>query len=141
MSNTLCQGCLVFDNQMNDTISKSDVCLINLKHGEKLFSENKQANRFYCIKKGRIILTRKGDKTLEEIIYVATSGDVIGIDSLVFNNKYHNSARSFKDAVVCKIDKKVFMENSEKTPKVVVSLLNRLISKIKTKDIEQNEVF
>lgn len=69
----------------------------------------------------------------EEIVGFANPGDMLGIDSIVNNNLFNCSAAAINDAVVCKINKRDFIKESEKHPELMLNLMKRLSKKLKQK--------
>jgi len=105
--------------------------LVQFQHGEKLYCENSTADNFYCIKSGRVLLSRRNNESQEEILVVANPGELIGIDSMTGHNKYVNSARAYKETTACRISKEELLKQEEKYPEMIVNLLRKWAKKQK----------
>ena len=132
-----CQGCSVSEIQICSEESTGKYparFFVQFQHGEKLFSENNPAENFYCIKSGKVILSKFNSEGKEEIIGVAYAGDLIGLDSIAFDIQHHNSARAYKEITACKISKQNLFSQSEKYSDLILNLLKKLSKKIKASD-------
>jgi len=133
-----CSLCSVYNRSWLFTEKNSyinpDKVLLHLYRGEKLFNEGHPADCYYCIRSGRLIITRKSKHNQEEIISIAEPGELLGIDSITNNNQYNCTAMVLEDCFVCKISKEEFKKQENEHPEIVHDFLKQLSKQSKIKE-------
>lgn len=102
------------------------------KKGEVIFKEDELPKGIYCIDKGSIKLFKKSQTGEERIIYLATSGEILGLHSVVNNHPYASTAAVISDTNTSFLSIDDFMNliKSNNTYKLLVmkSLCSRIDS-------------
>lgn len=106
---------------------------LNYKKGTPLFQEGSHSIGVYCIKEGKIKITKLGDLGREQIIGLAKPGDLIGYRS-VFGDRMSTSAIALEDSVVCFIPKEPFLETLKEAPDFSMDLFRLISSDLKKSD-------
>lgn len=84
--------------------------ILHCKKGQTLFIEGGRPNGVYCIHKGRIKIYKRGSEGKEQILYLCSTGDMVGYNALISNNTYTLSAEVMEDSYICFIPKEDFMD-------------------------------
>jgi CRP/FNR family transcriptional regulator len=100
------------------------------KKGEILFSEGGYPKALYVVYKGIVKIHKYGVNGKEQIIRLASAGDLIGYRSLLNNESYTASATAVEEANLFKIPSEAFFnllkENPDFSMKVIQMLANDL---------------
>ena len=80
------------------------------KRGQNLFYEGSRAIGVHCIYEGKVKLTKLGIDGKEQIVKIASDGDILGYNSLLSQEPYNVSAEALEDAVVCFVPISTFSE-------------------------------
>lgn len=78
--------------------------------GEVIFREGGYPSGIFYIKKGRVKKYKASENAGEHIIYVANSGELIGIAALLEEGRYQDSAAALESSVVAFIPKEDFLD-------------------------------
>ena len=84
----------------------------------------------FCIQSGIVKVSKKGKKNKEFILWLAGTGDLVGLDSLVNNEPSSFSASAINEVIACSIlasDLKIILQ---KDPVVSVQLMKNLCDKL-----------
>lgn len=97
-----------------------------------IFKENDLSAGLYCIESGSVKIHKNEPIEQERILHLATSGEILGLHSVVNNQPYTNSATAISETRASFISANEFMElvNSNNTYKLLVmkSLCSRIDS-------------
>lgn len=97
-----------------------------------LFKENDLPGGLYCIETGSVKIFKEEPDGQERILHLATSGEILGLHSVVNNHPYTNAATAISETMVSFISAHDFMNliNSNNTYKLLVmkSLCSRIDS-------------
>ncbi len=104
------------------------------KKGEEIFAEGKRAIGLFCIYKGKAKLTKMGTEGKDVIIRLIGKGEVLGYRALLADEVYRASATALEDSYICKISKKVFLDQLSSN-----QLISTNIIKILTHDLAESE--
>ncbi|MBT3981603.1 MAG: Crp/Fnr family transcriptional regulator [Bacteriovoracaceae bacterium] len=96
------------------------------KKGQTLFVEGNPPYGLYCISKGNIKVTKMGLDGKENIVRLATDGDVLGHRSIFTNQFYSATAIALEDTIVCFLDKKYILKVVQNQPSVASHLIEKL---------------
>ena len=77
--------------------------------GEFLFKEGSRPHSVYCINKGKLKVFQTGKDGKEQLLYVATEGDLLGYRSLISDDLHYESAQTLEECNVCVIPKSDFL--------------------------------
>jgi CRP/FNR family transcriptional regulator len=80
------------------------------KKGEVIFKEGAYAKGLYCLRKGKVKMSKTGPTGKEQIIRFATQGDIMGYNSMLSKNKLSSTAVSLEDAEICFIPAQSFFD-------------------------------
>lgn len=96
----------------------------SFKEGDKLFSNGDDANHFFILLKGSVLL-QHGDTGPK--VYVARKpGEIIGWSALISRDAYSASAKCLEDTSLIKMEGKTFLETLEKNSNDKAILFERL---------------
>ncbi|AFM03102.1 cAMP-binding protein [Bernardetia litoralis DSM 6794] len=105
------------------------------KRGQNLFYEGSRAIGVHCIYEGKVKLTKLGIDGKEQIVKIASDGEVLGYNSLLSQMPYNISAEALDDAVVCFLPTSTFSElidNNKDFPRKMMQVMAK-----DTQDMEQ----
>jgi len=133
-----CKNCLV--RQFNDlnTLNKEELKLVSkakitkiIKKGETLFKEGEKLNGVFCIRHGVSKLSQLSSNGREQIIKLATKGEVIGQRSIIIEETINLKATALSDMEVCFIPKDNVIIPLKSNPKFTMQVLKTMISDLK----------
>jgi len=84
--------------------------LLNLRMGEKLFSQGEEADALYFIQTGKVQLTVVSPQGKEAILATLDPGDFLGEECLVCNSLRSSTATSAEPSTVFRIEKRAMLE-------------------------------
>jgi CRP/FNR family transcriptional regulator, polysaccharide utilization system transcription regulator len=93
--------------QEREEINFSKTCT-TYKRGEFIFHNGGMPLGLYCVNSGNIKLVKEASGGKEQIVRIASGGDVIGYRSLLMQERYSASAVATEDCKVCFIPKEQF---------------------------------
>jgi CRP-like cAMP-binding protein len=96
------------------------------KRGQTLFFEGNPPYGIYCLKDGKIKITKTGPDGREIIVRITHAGEIVGHRSLLSEQHYSATATALEDATVCFIDKKWILQAIQETPSVAINLIKKL---------------
>ncbi len=105
------------------------------KRGQNLFYEGSRAIGVHCIYEGKVKLTKLGIDGKEQIIKIASDGEVLGYNSLLSQQPYNVSAEALDDAVVCFLPNTTFsklIDDNKDFPRKLMQVMAK-----DTQDMEQ----
>lgn len=111
-----CEGCLsrhssLFAHyncdQVEDLNQQKSCSYYKRKQG--LFLEGSIPRGVYCLNKGKVKIFVRGEEGKEQIIHVATDGEIIGFRSMFSGEPYRVSAETLEDSNICFIGKEDFL--------------------------------
>lgn len=108
------------------TIDENKISL-KIKKGETLFEQGSQPRGLYCVKSGKLKVTRVGSEGKEQIVHLAKNGDIMGYRAILGNDVYSCSGIAIEDSQLCFIPKKTFVALVENNAKLAFKML-RLFS-------------
>lgn len=103
--------------------------------GEVIFHEAAPPKGIYCIQKGKVKLSQLGLDGKDQILHLATDGDVMGYRATLSGDLFSCSATALEQSHICFIPKEVFIslvgENS-KLALEIIHLFSQELKKIET---------
>jgi CRP-like cAMP-binding protein len=130
---TSCENCPskakgIFCELENEALdSVSDRKVINTyKKGHTIFFQGNPAFGLYCVKSGKIKISKIGNDGKESIMRIAGGGDVIGHRSLFSEENYTATATVIEEAAICFIDKKFIYKAVHDEPSVALQIIQKL---------------
>jgi len=134
MSDNLpCKDCTskcssVFCDLTHDDLKKiSDTkrCITYSK-GQTIFIENTNPAGIFCVKQGKIKLTKNQENGRDQIFRFAKGGDLLGFRSFLSNQPYAVSAITLEESIVCYIPKESFYDTIKKSENLTGNLFTKL---------------
>jgi len=133
-----CPSCLAkalsFFNELDtfDLKNLSDNKTCNFyKKGHVIFYEGRISTGVYCLEHGRAKIYRVGIDGKEQIVRLATAGSLLGIRTLLNEERYSASASTLEDSVICFINKSFFFHLMKKYPKMNAEIVGYLCKLLK----------
>ncbi|WP_338768548.1 Crp/Fnr family transcriptional regulator [Bernardetia sp. ABR2-2B] len=80
------------------------------KRGQNLFYEGSRAIGIHCIYEGKVKLTKLGVDGKEQIVKIASDGEILGYNSLLSQQPYNVSAEALDEAIVCFVPNSTFLD-------------------------------
>ncbi|MBF0493053.1 MAG: Crp/Fnr family transcriptional regulator [Deltaproteobacteria bacterium] len=96
------------------------------KKGQVIFYEGNQSLGLYCIFSGRVKLYKSLANGAQQIVRIASPGDLLGYRSLFAGECYHASAEAMENAQICYIDSNAFFSVLSKNPDLALSLFKKI---------------
>jgi CRP-like cAMP-binding protein len=96
--------------------------------GQVIFRKGSRPSGLYCIREGKVKLSKVTGDGKEQIIRLAKEGDVLGYRALMINDSYATTAIALTDCVVCQVPRTDFFSIIEQNAQFSHSLM-RLLAK------------
>ncbi len=132
-----CENCIIRQLNSLKALTKEELKKIsdskvtkNVKKGEVLFEEGERLNGVFCVRSGVSKLSKMSDNGKDQIIKIATKGELLGQRSVIAEEKTNLSAVALNDMEVCYIPKNHLADsindNVAFTKAVLVQMANEL---------------
>ncbi len=96
------------------------------KSGEQIFDENGAAAGIFYIKEGTVKKYKVDNFNKEQIIYVATAGELMGYHAVLASEKYPDSAATLEECIIVFIPRSDFVQMLERSTALWKNLLRTL---------------
>ena len=133
-----CQQCANVGNSSFNHLSHDELGCINAqktcntyKKGQVLFHEGNRPIGVFCLKSGKIKISKMGLDGKEQIVRLAKPGDLIGYRSFLGDGVYAATATSLEESQVCFIDKANFLNVVQQNSQFSWSLIQKLSRELK----------
>ena len=111
-----CQNCLARKDSLFcsmtgddlDTIESNKSCSY-FKKDQPLFIEGSLPRGVFCINDGKVKIYSRGEEGKEQIIHVATSGEIVGFRAMFSGEPYSVAANTLEESNICFISKGDFL--------------------------------
>lgn len=80
-----------------------------LRKKQALFTEGTYPRGVFCINEGKVKIYKSGEEGKEQIIQIATAGDLVGFRAMLAEDVYKVSAVTLEDCNICFIPKEAFL--------------------------------
>lgn len=133
-----CENCIV--RQFNDlrALSKEELKQVSdakitkrIKKGETLFEEGEQLNGVFCVRDGVSKLSKLSSNGKDQIVKLATKGEVLGQRSIIAEEKVNLRATAVNDMEVCFIPKEKIVTPLKTNPNFTMEVLKTMVSDLK----------
>jgi CRP/FNR family transcriptional regulator, polysaccharide utilization system transcription regulator len=124
-----------FDNEQVDDLSHHKSCNF-YKKSQPLFLEGSFPRGVYCLNEGKVKVFTRGDEGKEQIIHIATSGEIIGFRAMFSGDPYKVSASTLEESNICFIAKDDFLNMLD----VNATLRNNIMKEL-SKELGERAVF
>ncbi|MBL0331786.1 MAG: Crp/Fnr family transcriptional regulator [Chlorobiota bacterium] len=121
--------CGLLKNELAELMSNKG-CTKFLK-GQTIFKEGMYPFGLYCVKHGKVKLSKLGERGKEQILRLAKDSDVIGYRSLIVNEPYRATAQAMEDSTICFIPKSYFLTMLKSNPELSNQMLIKLSNDLK----------
>jgi len=106
-----------FDERKRSTIYKKN---------QVIFYAGSQPTGLFCLKSGKVKISKTGIDGKEQIVRFVTDGELLGIRAFVGGRQYSATATALEDSVICYITKRAFFKVLLKYPLVSQCLMKNL---------------
>ena len=96
------------------------------KKGQILFHEGTRPMGIFCINRGKVKIYRLGSDGKEQIITIASVGDVLGYKAMLSEENYSVSGETLEDCNICFIPRVNFLEMLEQSSELYQRLLKKV---------------
>jgi len=111
-----CQNCLsrkdsLFCSMAGDDLDNNDLnkSCAYFKKDQPLFIEGSLPRGVFCINQGKVKIYSRGEEGKEQIIHVATSGEIVGFRAMFSGEPYSVAANTLEESNICFISKSDFL--------------------------------
>ena len=107
-----CENCIIRQLNALKALSKEELKKISdskvtksIKKGDALFEEGEKLNGVFCVRNGVSKLSKMSDNGKDQIVKIATKGEILGQRSVITEESTNLSAVALNDMEVCYIPK------------------------------------
>ncbi|AWX45022.1 CRP-like cAMP-activated global transcriptional regulator [Flagellimonas maritima] len=136
-----CENCIVRQFNSLRAMSKEELKTVSdskttkkIKKGESLFEEGDKLNGVYCVRNGVSKLSKLSPNGKDQIVKLASKGEVIGQRSIVAEECANLSAIAVSDMEVCFIPKESIANTLQKNPNFTLEVLRHMAHDLKEAD-------
>lgn len=140
-SNNRCENCIVRQFNSLRAMSKEELKKVSdskttksIKKGESLFEEGDKLNGVYCVRDGVSKLSKLSANGKDQIVKLATKGEVMGQRSVIVEESSNLSAIAVNDMEVCFIPKEVIVNTLHSNPNFTYEVLRLMAHDLKEAD-------
>jgi CRP/FNR family transcriptional regulator len=126
-------GC--FDENQSDDLNHHKSCSF-YKKNQGLFLEGSFPRGVFCLNEGKVKVYTRGEEGKEQIIHIASTGEIIGYRAMFSGEPYKVSAETLEDSNVCFIAKEDFLNMIDTN----VTLRNNVMKQL-SKELGDRAVF
>lgn len=112
------------------TVLADHKVVTHYKKGETLFHQGAPTFGIYCIKKGNVKLSKINEAGGETILFIASSGALIGYQDVMKCPDYSTTATALEDCIACFISNDYLKKLFTQHPGVTVNLLHQSTSEL-----------
>ncbi|RDY58655.1 Crp/Fnr family transcriptional regulator [Flagellimonas nanhaiensis] len=136
-----CENCIIRQFNSLRAMSKEELQQVSdskvtkkVKKGEHLFEEGEKLNGVYCVRNGVSKLSKLSANGKDQIVKLATKGEVIGQRSVISEEHTNLSAIAVSDMEVCFIPKESINHTLQKNPNFTLEVLRHMAHDLKEAD-------
>ncbi|WP_420321491.1 Crp/Fnr family transcriptional regulator [Flagellimonas sp.] len=136
-----CENCIVRQFNSLRAMSKEELKQVSetkttkkIKKGEPLFEEGDKLKGVYCVRNGVSKLSKLSANGKDQIVKLATKGEVIGQRSVIAEECTNLSAIAVNDMEVCFIPKESIVHTLQKNPNFTLEVLRHMAHDLKEAD-------
>jgi len=111
------------DEQVRD-LESSKTCAF-FKKGQIIFHEGNRPNGVYCVRNGKVKVSRLGVDGKEQIIRFVKGGDLIGYRSLLSGENLSATVSTLEETHACFVPSRILLEAISSNPKFSLELMKR----------------
>ncbi|GMN08457.1 Crp/Fnr family transcriptional regulator [Croceitalea sp. MTPC5] len=136
-----CENCIVRQFNALRAMNKEELKQVSdsktyktIKKGESLFEEGEKLDGIYCVRNGVSKLSKLSANGKDQIVKLATKGEVIGQRSVIAEEHTNLSATAVNDMEVCFIPKETISNTMHKNPNFTLEVLRHMAHDLKEAD-------
>jgi len=136
-----CENCIIRQFNSLRAMSKEELKHVSdskitktVKKGEALFEEGDKLNGVYCVRNGISKLSKLSANGKDQIVKLATKGEVLGQRSVIAEESTNLSAIAVQDMEVCFIPKESITNTLQKNPNFTLEVLRHMAHDLKEAD-------
>lgn len=136
-----CENCIIRQFNSLRAMSKDELKRISakkttkkIKKGEPLFEEGEKLKGVYCVREGVSKLSKLSANGKDQIVKLATKGEVMGQRSVISEESANLSAVAVNDMEVCFIPKEVIVNTLHKNPDFTYEVLRHMAHELREAD-------
>lgn len=138
---TRCENCIVRQFNSLRAMTKEELKRVSdskltktIKKGEALFEEGDKLNGVYCVREGVSKLSKLSANGKDQIVKLATKGEVMGQRSVIVEESANLSAVAVNDMEVCFIPKEAIVNTLHANPDFTYEVLRHMAHHLKEAD-------
>ncbi|WP_298473926.1 Crp/Fnr family transcriptional regulator [uncultured Maribacter sp.] len=136
-----CENCIVRKFNTLRAMSKEELKEVSdskitkkIKKGESIFEEGEKLNGVYCVRNGVSKMSKLSANGKDQIVKLATTGEVIGQRAVVVEEPTNLSAIAVSDMELCFVPKEVISKSMHKNPDFTLEVLRHMAHDLKEAD-------
>lgn len=136
-----CENCIVRQFNALRAMNKEELKQVSdsktyktIKKGEAIFEEGEKLDGIYCVRNGVSKLSKLSANGKDQIVKLATKGEVIGQRSVIAEEHTNLSATAVNDMEVCFIPKETITNTMHKNPNFTLEVLRHMAHDLKEAD-------
>ena len=136
-----CENCIVRQFNSLRAMSKEELKEVSdsktyktVKKGETLFQEGVKLNGVFCVRDGVSKLSKLSANGKDQIVKLATKGEIIGQRSVIAESPTNLSAVAMNDMEVCFVPKESIIKAMHKNPNYTLEVLRHMAHDLKEAD-------
>ncbi|MBM1107366.1 Crp/Fnr family transcriptional regulator [Aurantibacter crassamenti] len=138
---TRCENCIIRQFNSLRAMSKEELKIVSdtkitktLKKGEVLFEEGEKLDGVFCVRDGVTKLSKLSPNGKNQIVKLASKGEVIGQRSVIAEESTNLSAIAVSDMKVCYIPKNAIVSTLDSNPNFALEVLRHMAHDLKEAD-------
>ncbi|ALM21727.1 Crp/Fnr family transcriptional regulator [Nonlabens sp. MIC269] len=136
-----CENCVIRQLNSLKALSKEQLKEISdskvtksIKKGEVIFAEGERLHGVFCVRNGVSKLSKTSENGKDQIVKIATKGEVLGQRSVITEESANLSAVALNDMEMCYIPKTHLINNINRNPKFTKAVLIQMADDLKFAD-------
>ena len=136
-----CENCIIRELNALKALSKKELKNLSdhktskkVKKGEVIFKEGEPINGIFCVRDGVSKLSKLSVNGKEQIVKIATKGELLGHRSIITEKRTNLSAVALNDMEVCYISKDDLHEGLVGNTEFTNAVLRNMAEDLKNKD-------
>jgi CRP-like cAMP-binding protein len=136
-----CENCIVRKFNALRAMSKEELKAVSdskisrkIKKGETIFEEGEKLNGVYCVRGGVSKLAKLSPNGKDQIVKLASKGEVLGQRSVVAEENSNLSATAVSDMEMCFIPKEAIVSTLHKNPDFTYEVLRHMAHDLREAD-------
>ncbi|MEM8762214.1 MAG: Crp/Fnr family transcriptional regulator [Bacteroidota bacterium] len=140
-SESRCENCIIRQFNALRAMSRDELKKVSdskitkkIKKGESLFEEGDKLNGVFCVRNGISKLSKLSENGKDQIVKLATKGEVIGQRSVIAEECANLSATAVEDMEVCFIPKDSITSTLQNNPNFTLEVLRHMAHDLREAD-------